>query len=260
MLPRVILLLLVLALVACALRQLFRALWSFPALRPDQMEGAEPPAPRDDAERESGAFLHRILTEGYCHEREPWALEQARRVADRLQAGRPEGERFRVEVLWTSEVTAFTGPGRWIYLSRRLMERCLHEDAVAMVVAHEIAHHDMGHLDAGSPLRWMVSHRMHGPEYEMEADAHGLNLCLAAGYDAWRCLHLFDVLEAHALDFGARSAVFGPENAMDAELAGEADWKVELRRWLHERRTGYPPIRERKAALARAYEAAVAAA
>jgi predicted Zn-dependent protease len=256
MLPRVVLLLIVLAAIACAVRQMYLALWSLPALRPDEMEGAEPAVPRDDEEVESGAFLHRILTEGFCHEREAWALEQARSVADRLQAERPPEERFRVEILWTAEVTAFTAPGRWVYLSRRLLERCLYEDAVAMVVAHEIAHHDLGHLDGVSPLMWMARQRLRGAEDEAQADAHGFNLCLAAGYDPWRALHLFDVLEAHALDVGARSAVFGPEQAMDAALAGEPEWKVELLRWVHTRRTGYLPLRERKEALARAYRAA----
>ncbi|HEX8670831.1 MAG TPA: hypothetical protein VF710_03040 [Longimicrobium sp.] len=134
----------------------------------------------------------------------------------------------------------------------------MYEDAVAMMVAHEIAHHDLGHLDSASPLMWMVRRRLHGPEHEAEADAHGFNLCLAAGYDPWRAFHLFDVLEAHALDVGALSAVFGPENAIAAALADAPEWKVELLRWLHARRTGYLPLRERKAALADAYEAATA--
>ncbi|HEX8212160.1 MAG TPA: M48 family metallopeptidase [Longimicrobium sp.] len=258
MLPRVFLLLIVLSVIACGIRQLYLALWSFPALRPDEMEGAEPALPRDDEELASGAFLHRILTEGFCHEREAWALEQARSVADRLQPDRPPEARLHVEVLWTAEVNAFTAPGRWVYLSRRLMERCMYEDAVAMVVAHEIAHHDLGHLDGASPLVWMARQRLHGPEHEAKADAHGFNLCLAAGYDPWRALHLFDVLEAHALDVGARSAVFGPESAIDAALADAPEWKVELLRWLHARRTGYLPLRERKAALANAYLAAAA--
>lgn len=257
MLPRVFLVLIVLAVIACGVRQMYLALW-MPALRRDELEGAEPAVPRDDEELESGAFLHRILTEGFCHEREPWALEQARSVAERLQAGRPPEERLHVEVLWTAEVNAFTAPGRWVYLSRRLMERCLYEDAVAMVVAHEIAHHDLGHLDGVSPLLWMARQRLHGPEDEAQADAHGFNLCLAAGYDPWRALHLFDVLEAHALDVGARSAVFGPEKVIDAALADEPEWKIELLRWVHTRRTGYLPLRERKAALAEAYEAAIA--
>lgn len=254
---------LVLVIVAVILYGLWRLsdeLIVLPRMRADELDGAVLQEPTEEEERVPGAFLHRILTDGFVYERDPWAREMAARVADRLQAGRPAEERFVVEVLWAQDFGAFTTPGRWVYLSRRLMERCVHEDAVAMVVAHEIAHHDMGHMDVSSPLAWLAGQKLHGPEWEAQADAHGFNLCLAAGYDPYRCLHLFDVIEEYALDVGDRDIVFGPERVFDREMEGEAAWKVEMLRWLHARRRGYAPLRERKAVLARAYEEALAAA
>jgi Zn-dependent protease with chaperone function len=273
--PRVILLFVVLAAIALAIRQVLAAMAAGPyerELRGAPTDGDDPPPDEDGPE--GWAWLHRRLTDAYAVEREGWALEQVRRVAGRLQAGRPEGERFRVEIRWIPEVTAFTTPGRSIYLSRRLLERAPGDEAVALAVAHEIAHHDLGHLaaaggwlealpapvlEAAGDLAFLFQRRLLGPEREAEADAHGLNLCLAAGYDAYRCVRLFDVLSADALDHGDAEAVFGSGAAVDAALDRKPGWYVELLRWRYERRRGYPSIRDRKAALVSAYEAALSA-
>ena len=89
------------------------------------------PAPPDmagDFEIEKGAsfgeWLHDHICEAVHFETEAWAIERIQRVQDRLQAGRPESERLIVEIPWLEEVTAFTAPGRYIYFSRRLYERC----------------------------------------------------------------------------------------------------------------------------------------
>jgi len=41
---------------------------------------------------------------------------------------------------------AFTAPGRYIYVTGRLMEYCPGEASLAFTIAHELAHHDLGHL------------------------------------------------------------------------------------------------------------------
>ncbi len=198
-----------------------------------------------------------------------WAAERVDRVAERLQRDRPRDARLRVHVPWIFNVMAFTAPGRHVFFARRLLELCRNDEMAAMVVAHEIAHHDLGHLDAipawlrlpsGREISLPLSAtyrsalmRLHGPEKECQADRHGLELCLAAGYDGQRCLELFDVLEKDALDRRDRGAAYGPDDS-DDELAASATWRTRVRIWLYQRRRGYLPIRDRRQALRRHLE------
>jgi len=170
-----------------------------------------------DKETTFGEWLHQQISESSYLEQESWAIDRIRRVEDRLQAGRPESERLFVEIPWLEDFTAFTAPGRYIYFSRRLYERCATDEQVAFVVAHELAHHDLGHLNLfASWTSKIVSlpaflfvvafqaleRRLYGPEMECEADRHALELCLAAGYNGQLCVDLFDILETYALDMG----------------------------------------------------------
>jgi predicted Zn-dependent protease len=266
--PRVILLFFILGLIGLAIHRMMAAIEeqhirTYGPPRPDFPEnGADVPA-----------WLHAVITGAYAAEREGWALDMVRRVDARLQANRPPEERFESVILWIPELNAFTMPGRHLYLSRRLVERVHDDDALAFIVAHEIAHHDLGHLpDAeewgremdslgsalAGPFTFLLQRRLAGAERESDADTHGLNLCLAAGYDPHRCLRAFDLLEMAQLDWGNVEGVFGPDSAIDSELAGHPKWVVELKEWMWERRRGYPSVRERKARLLAAYEAAAA--
>jgi Zn-dependent protease with chaperone function len=188
-------------------------------------------------------------------------------VAERLQAGRPVGERLEVVVPWMRFGTAFTAPGRYIYFSRGLLERCPDDEMVAFVVAHEIAHHDLDHLKllptwmprmaqrAGGTFIALtvigLERRIYGPERECAADRHAIDLCLAAGYDAERCLRLFDILELIALDLGDLAMVYGPDPESDQELAPDAAWLTKARLWAWQRTRGYLPIQDRVTALRR---------
>jgi predicted Zn-dependent protease len=157
---------------------------------------------------------------------------------------------------------AFTAPGRYIFFSRRLYERCATDDQVALVVAHEIAHHDLGHINLfagwahkiigfpGATLFAFAFHalerRLYGPETECDADRHGMDLCLAAGYDGKRALELFDILERHALDLGDYDIVYGPDEESDDELDEDASWMTKAQIWAWQRKRGYLPIRDRR--------------
>jgi Zn-dependent protease with chaperone function len=224
----------------------------------------EAPPPRYDP-LAMGEWLHGAVMDAYGAERPGWALEQVERVMERLQRGRPADRRLVTEVLWVSDANAFTAPGRYVYISRRLLERCPTDAAAALVLAHEIAHHDLGHVElfagwlrnlprgmgsvALAGLFRSAAKRCYGPEREAAADRHALELCRSAGYDPALCLKLFDVLEADALDHGDVEGVFGPDAAYAAELGEMAEWRSELEVWLWERARGYPSLRERRAAL-----------
>lgn len=208
-----------------------------------------------------GEWLHARLHEAVHFETEAWALDRVRRVEDRLQAGRPEAERLVVEIPWMEVVTACTAPGRYIYFSRSLYQLCPTDAEVALVIAHEIAHHDLGHVNLfarwapkivnipGAPLFayafLTLERRLYGPKNECDADRHGLDLRVAAGYDAQACLELFDVLEQYAMDMENCDVIYGPD-VSDDELDENASWKTKAEIWVWEHKYGYLPIRDRR--------------
>lgn len=219
---------------------------------------------KDPAE-EAGDWLHERLMESFGLETEAWAIERIARVSEALHKVRPHGKPLKVEVLWTQEMTAFTTPGSYLYVSRELLQRTASDDPAALVIAHEMAHHDLGHLDlfagrlaalrhvpgglsAVASLR-LLQRLWSSPTNEMEADAYALDLCVAAGYDGAKCLELFDIMEAYAIDHGDLDIVFGPEDKVSTPASGLRGLlaKASASAWQHTR--GYLSIRDRKEAL-----------
>ena len=176
-----------------------------------------------------------------------------------------------MEIPWLEEATAFTAPGGYIYFSRRLYELCPTEEQVAFVVGHEIAHHDLGHVALfhgwadriarlpGATLFALffhgLEHLVYGPQKECEADRHGLDLCVMAGYEGRRCLELFDILEQRALYIGDLDMVYGPDVESDDELDENASWTTKAQIWAWQKRRGYLPIRDRRQMLRKHLEA-----
>lgn len=214
---------------------------------------------------EFGDWLHGLLAEECYVEDAGWATERVARVQERLQWGRPADQVRTVVVLWTAVANAFTAPGRYIYIGRPLLERCPHDEAAAFVIAHELAHHDLDHTRLFP--RWMnglarvagtltlgvvaqaLEKRLYGPERECDADRHGLELCIRAGYDPERCLELLDVLELYCLDHGDHEMVYGPDPESERELFPDASWYTRARVWAWQRARGYLPLQDRKALL-----------
>jgi len=208
-----------------------------------------------------GEWLHERLHEAVHFETEAWALDRVKRVEDRLQAGRPDDQRLVVEIPWMEVVTACTAPGRYIYFTRSLYQLCGTDSEVALVIAHEMAHHDLGHVNLFASWAPKIIHfpgarlltgafltlerYLYGPRKECDADRHGLDLCLAAGYDAQECLKLFDVLEQYAWDMENSDVIYGPDLSGD-ELDAHAGWKAKVENWAWEHRHGYLPIHERR--------------
>jgi hypothetical protein len=209
-----------------------------------------------------GEQIHKIIAEEAQLEQEPWAVERARRVANRLQADRPEAERLIVEIPWIDAFNAFAVPGRYIYIGRRLYQYCATDEHVAFVVAHEIAHHDLGHvslttgwapelatlpgaLEAAYVLRALRRMRL-GSKQECDADRRALDLCLAAGYNGWACLSVLDILEQHALNFKGYEAIWGIDDGSLEENSENAGLLTKSRTWLREHSHGYLPLYDRR--------------
>ena len=177
------------------------------------------------------AELHAELLAEFATETEAWVGQRLAAVMAWLNAVRTDGIPLSAHCLAIRECTAFTTPGPHIYIGRRLLERLPSDACVAFVLSHEVAHHDLRHLDlfrgwSDLPPRGAVgslttvvfrnlSHRMYGPTRESQADQYAVELCLDAGYDGERCLHAFDILEIESLSRGDIDGVFGPENLLD---------------------------------------------
>lgn len=145
-----------------------------------------------------GEWLHELIGEHIGYEVRGEMPDRVARVADRLQARRSDGERLIVKIPWLRDFNAFTGPGRYIYFSRRLLERCPDDETVALVIAHEMAHHDLGHLRVFTGPFSRHAARFSGPDlivlffrvlqkriysvrWETSADEHAINLCVGSG-------------------------------------------------------------------------------
>src|SRR5436309_3427681 len=94
-----------------------------------------------------GEWIHDQLMPDFGLETEAWAIERVRRVADRLNVARSPNRALTAEILWIDVMTAFAVPGRYVYVGRELLQRCATDDPVAFTLAHEMAHHDLGHMD-----------------------------------------------------------------------------------------------------------------
>jgi predicted Zn-dependent protease len=217
-----------------------------------------------------GDWLHTTVGEAAFIERQGYMPDRVAAACARLQASRPPGERYVCEIPWLDAFTAFTAPGKYVYFSRRLLERCPHEDAAAFVIAHEIAHHDLGHLDyfSGPALRRIarsgtgfgllaivffrnLQKRIYSPENELAADCRAMDLCIEAGYSPAKCLYLFHIMELIYLDYGDLKGVFGLDPESDQELSAEATLMTKARIWLYQRERGYLPLQDRMAELVR---------
>jgi len=213
-------------------------------------------------------------------ERQGWASERVQRVTGWLQRAVPAESRLETLVVWLDEHTAFTTQGRTIYVSRRLLERLADDDAAAFVIAHELAHHRLGHVPA-LPRSWLGVARaliialerrwIATTDHERDADLLAIEMCVDAGYDPERCIAALEYLEQVSLDYGDVDGVLGPETGVDrrthpavrTRIAAVRDHLAAVRRGIRlpldttiqrERR------RRRQVALAAAGSAAVAVA
>ncbi|PYP10940.1 MAG: hypothetical protein DMD59_04180 [Gemmatimonadetes bacterium] len=211
-------------------------------------------------DREFGEWFYQQIAKAFLFKRSEWVDS----IAAQLQSDRAPDKRHEVIVIWLSDMTAFTAPGRYIYVTGRLMEYCPGEASLAFTIAHELAHHDLGHLRyfprwfRGLAAHWIteiiflvvhsVQHFFYSPERESAADRYALDLCIRAGWDPRDCLHLFDQLEDRLLDLGDIAGVYGPSES-DDELLPNAPLMTKLRIWAWQRSRGYLPVRDRRRAL-----------
>lgn len=235
------------------------------------MESQPPasPASSEGSPGESiGQWLHDELAREVLFETEPWAVERVTRVLARLAPYRQGRPVLQVVIPSITAVGAFTAPGSFIFFNRGLYQLCPDDETTAFVIAHEMAHHDLGHLNLvpewmgrlgrrwGGKIAGMiaaaVANRLYGPERECDADLYALRLCIKAGYDPEGCLRIFQIFENYYLDHGDVTSVVGTDDESDQELEPTASRMTKLRIWAFQRVRGYLPVRDRLFTLRRA--------
>ena len=122
---------------------------------------------------------------------------------------------FQVVLVGTSEVNAFCTPGGFVCIYEGLVSQIKDDDALAMVLAHEIGHGYLHHTMRGlrNAQQNVILDLLVGTltgvftnstglnriaftrEMEREADAFGAELYLKAGYEPTRITHLLEVLQ-----------------------------------------------------------------
>ena len=226
----------------------------------ERLTGHMPRDKRPIGERVHSIFLDQLgLSRDFSHER-------VGRAMTALNAARAPLAPMVAEVIWLSPPTAFTLPGPYIYITRRFIERCRSDDPVAFALAHEIAHHDLGHLKRAE--RWIDSTFAHIPaalavlalekmtgwlysrDNELAADAYALDLCRKAGFDPERCLKCFDILAWYLLDNHDLDGVYGTDEEIerdpDRALNPFSRICLDLRLWRARHRRSHPSIHERR--------------
>lgn len=179
-----------------------------------------------------GDWLYARLLQEYGEETEEWARERIDRISENLnrvrsacpfRGGCPYP--LRVHILWAATANAFAAPGRYVYIARDLLQRFGSDDPVAFIIAHEMAHHDLGHVRLAHPLltklRFLENNLLviallraleaayKTADRETAADSYALDLCIAAGYSPRGFRETFDIMEAEYLDFRDIDGVFG---------------------------------------------------
>jgi predicted Zn-dependent protease len=211
--------------------------------------------------------LHSLLVEGWGINTRDFAHDSVARAMAALNTAREPRARMVGQVLWLGMPIAFTAPGPYVYITRRLIERCGSDAPVAFALAHEIGHHDLGHLDRAD--QWMAagmlahtpgrlaliaiqfwSRWLYSRDNELAADAYALDLCGKAGFDQKECLKCFDIFSWYALDHNDFDGVYGQDEELELdpnEATGAIDRAyIEARLWWARHRRSHPSIHERR--------------
>ncbi|MEA3452191.1 MAG: M48 family metallopeptidase [Bacteroidota bacterium] len=124
-----------------------------------------------------------------------------------LTRNKKSGLTYTIHLIKDETVNAFTAGGH-IYITTGIIEYADSESAVAAIVGHEIGHNEKGHLNMllkkmklangilpGSGQIGVGMQQFISPFFnqvnEIEADFYGIDMCIAAGYDAREGLGLW---------------------------------------------------------------------
>ncbi len=183
-----------------------------------------------------------------------WSVRLAHEAFGVLKSVFPNISHHRIRVLHDPNNFAFTADGHHIFLTRTLLELCGSVEMAAFAIAHEIAHHQLGHVPAVSVgmrgrLKLAILRLRNAvtpfacARWEFEADQFAIDMCIRAGLSVEKCLRIFQILEKRTLDRGGIESAFGSDEFYDTEMSSFGRrWKIGL----YILRYGNYPIRIRR--------------
>ena len=189
----------------------FKVNWVMKSLTGSESEKLE-------AEYQMGYLLAQV------YERDVSALENNRlsSIANQLLSSLRNKERkYQFKLDQSGELNACALPGGFIYLSENLFDRCGEDlDAIAFVIAHEIAHGIHGDANKrflsktiingllqlktrglSQPVQHLLAHLVqqgYSREQEYRADRFAVALTKASGFDPTGGIRLFTLLEKNS--------------------------------------------------------------
>lgn len=132
-------------------------------------------------------------------------LDKLNTIMNRLLRVRenPSELKYQIHLIESEQINAYTFGGH-IYVYTGIVEYCMTESELAGVIAHEIGHNEHGHInltlkriknagELGGILNAVKN--MAAPSFnqfnELDADTYGVDLLVAAGYDAMDCANMW---------------------------------------------------------------------
>lgn len=191
--------------------------------------GCSPQTPIDPYRE--GLLLSQSYSERYGEVPEPSAHKYLRYVSGRLLHSIPIEEAPKVSqlrfVLLDTEIPmAFSPGGGFILLSKGLIRNLRSEAELAFVIAHEIAHLQLEHVDLHLQKSYTHQPNDYQVELEREADKYAVGLIALANYDPRSAVYALN---------NANLAAGSPEGASHPEIfarsqeisgyIGESGWK-----------------------------------
>lgn len=140
-----------------------------------------------EKENEFGEWFYEQVKDNIVIEDTGWASATVQRAASRLNHCREGYRKLKPVVIWIPQANAFIVPGEYLYVSRELLQNIISDDAIAFLLAHEMAHHDLGHVriaeyswlknipsDVNGAM-WLqfIKNKFASLEHESEADKYG---------------------------------------------------------------------------------------
>jgi len=129
---------------------------------------------------------------------------------------KPRGFKYQIYLLGSSELNAFTVGGK-IFFTKGMYKFCKSLDEMACVIGHEIGHNELGHINEnisriktannfGSIGQMSASigsllTTSFNQKNEVHSDFIGIDLSIAAGYNACSSVVLWQRMKAHEGDY-----------------------------------------------------------
>lgn len=124
----------------------------------------------------------------------PQCNEQFKQVMERL--GYSDQSGYTIRILSTHQPAAFSPGAKVILLSRGLIRLLNSESQVAFVIAHELSHYHLGHVEEASQIGSEQS-REWRKELEIAADQKALALLVRGGYETTEAVAALQTVYRH---------------------------------------------------------------